>query len=161
YGVDAAARSDPNDLVLQREQKTDLDRGLRGGVVRVAGLAEPAGGRPDEDEASPAGALDDAEEVLRREKRRREVRAQRRVPPVEPELPHRLVLARPHAGVRDADVQVTGGSEEPLDLRLVGQVGAERSRVAELRRDRLRATAIRVVVHDDVRALRCKRTRAR
>ena len=60
--VHAAARRDPDDLVLEAEEQPDLDRRLRRRVVGVAGLAEAAGGRADEDEVAVAAALDDAEE---------------------------------------------------------------------------------------------------
>ena len=112
-----------------------------------------------------ARALDLAEEGARGEERRREVRAQRRLPPLERELPHRLVGARPDAGDRRADVDaaelLARLREERVDLRLVGEVGAERDRAAELRGERLRALAAAVVVNDDARALGCERARAR
>ena len=128
--VHAAARRDPNHLVLEAEQQPDLDRRLRGRVVGVAGLAEAAGGRADEDEAAVALTLDEAEEPARREERRREVRAQRRLPALERELPDRLVLARPEARDRGADVDAAElplcRLEQPVDLGLHGQVGLQR-----------------------------------
>ena len=52
---DGPARGDDVDarrreLVLERQREPLADRGLRGGVVGVAGLAEAAGGRADQDE---------------------------------------------------------------------------------------------------------------
>ena len=47
--VDAAEGVDAHDLVLEREHRAD-EAALGGGVVRVAALAEAAGGRAGEDE---------------------------------------------------------------------------------------------------------------
>ena len=102
--VHAPARRDADDLVLQAEEEPDLDRRLRRGVVGVARLAEAPGGRADEDEVAVAVALHLAEEAARGEERRGEVRAQHLLPALERELPDRLVVARPDARDRGADV---------------------------------------------------------
>ena len=71
---------------------------------------------------------------------------------------------RPDAGDRGAHVDAPERGarlrEERVDLRLVGEVGAERDCAVELRRERLGALAAGVVVHDDARALRRERARA-
>ena len=95
--VHAAARRDAHDLVLQAEQQADLDRRLRGGVVGVAGLAEPPGRRADEHEVAVPVPLDLAQERARREERRREVRAQRLPPSARAEAP---TPARPPTATR-------------------------------------------------------------
>ena len=108
--------------------------------------------------------LDLAQEGARREERRREIRAQRLLPALERQLPDRLVRRRPDAGDRGADVDAPERRprlrEELVDLRLVGEVGAERNCALELRGDRLGAVAALVVVHDDPRAFRRERAGA-
>jgi len=49
-GVDADRRVQPSHLVLRGEQQPGENRAFRGGVVCVAGLAEDAGRRTDEDQ---------------------------------------------------------------------------------------------------------------
>ena len=60
--VHARPRRRAHDLVLEREREPLADRGLRRGVVGVAGLAEQAGGGGDQDEAAGARRLDVAAE---------------------------------------------------------------------------------------------------
>ena len=80
-----------------------------------------------------------------------------RVPPaLQRQLGHRDVLARPHAGVGDAEVERAGGGEQRLHLRLVAQVGAEREPA-----ERLGRLAVAVVVGDDLDALRRELARDR
>src|SRR4030095_7095405 len=99
-------------------------------MFAVAGLAETAGGRADEHEAAVTLTLDEAEEPARREERCREVRAQLRPRALKGELPDRLVLARPEAGDRCADVDATElplcRLEQSVDLVLQSQVGLQR-----------------------------------
>ena len=159
-GIDAAVRRDPDDLVLEREEQPALERRLRRGVVGVPGLAEAPRGRADEHEVAAAGALDAAEEAARGEERRGEVRVERRAPALERELPDRLVVARPVARDRGADVEIARRREERVHLRLVGEIGLERSR-ADLGGELLGALAARVVVDDDLGALGRERAHAR
>ncbi len=117
-GVDAAAGRDPHDLVLQAQQQAALDRGLRRRVVGMSGLSEAPGGRADQDEVAVAVALDDPQEPARSEERRREVRAQRRVPALERKLPDGFVLARPESGDRRADVDAAERPHRSLEQRV-------------------------------------------
>ena len=91
----------------------------------------------------------------------REVRAQRRLPALERELPHGNVLARPLAGDRGADVERAGALEQRVDLAPRPSGPRLDELAADLRGDRLRALASAAVVHDDVRALRRELARAR
>ena len=103
-GVHAPERGDPRDLVLQGEEQAARDRGLRGGVVGVARLAEDARRRADEDErAVPVRSRPRAGRRARRGTCR-QVLPQRLVPALERQLPDRHVVARPDALNRDADV---------------------------------------------------------
>ena len=67
------------------------------------------------------------------------------------------VLRRPDAGHGGADVDLPERGarfvEEPVDLALVGQVGLEHGRAAELGRDLARPLLAAVVVDGDARAL--------
>ena len=103
--VHARARRDPDDLVLQAQQEPVGDRRLRGGVVRVAGLAEEARGRGDQHQRPVAPLRHPAQEAARGQEGRRQVRAQRLLPALERQLPDRHVLRRPDAGDRSAHVQ--------------------------------------------------------
>ena len=131
--VHARERRDPDDLVLQAQEQTDLDRGLRGRVVGVVRLAEAAGGRADEDEIPVPVALDLAEERARGEERRGEIRAQCLLPALERDLPDRLLRARPHAGDGGADVdlaeRLARAGEQRVDL-VFRPAGRRRARAA-------------------------------
>ena len=105
----------------------------------MPGLAEAPRGRADEDEVAAAGPLDAAEEAARREERRGEIRVERRAPALERELPHRLVVARPVARDRGADVEVSRCGEQRVDLRLVGEIRLHRDAADLSRRARRRA----------------------
>jgi hypothetical protein len=146
--VDARRR----DLVLERQQQAVADRRLGGSVVGVAGLAEAAGGGADQDEGVPALSR----EAAAGQERGGEVAVDRLAPALERQLGHRDVLARPHAGVGDAEVERAGGGEQLVHLRLVAQVGAEREPA-----ERLGRLAVAVVVGDDLDALRRQLARDR
>ena len=162
-GVDPAERSDPHDLVLEAEQQPDLDRRFRRRVVGVPGLAEAAGGRADEHEIAVTLPLDDAEEAAGGEEGRGEVRAQRRLPAFERQLPDRLVRARPDARDRRTDVDAAqlplGRLEQRVDLLLHREVGLQRDS-AGLARELLGALCARPVVDRDARALGRERAHA-
>src|SRR5438034_729866 len=70
----------------------DENRGLRRSVVRVPRLTEDPGGRADEDKRAAAVPLHLPEKRARCEKRRGQVRVQRRAPALERQVPHRAVL---------------------------------------------------------------------
>lgn len=53
--IDARARVDPHDVILQALHQTDLHRALAAGVVSVGALAEPAALAADDDETEIAG----------------------------------------------------------------------------------------------------------
>ena len=108
--------------------------------------------------------LDLAEEAARGEEGARQVLAQRLLPALERELPDRLVRRRPDAGDGGADVDPPERGarllEEPVDLALVGQVGLEHGRAAELGGDGARPLLAAVVVDGDAGALGRERARA-
>src|SRR4029078_5730997 len=85
---------DPRGLVLQREEQAALDRGLRGGVVRVPRLAEASRGRADEDERAVAARREPAEEGARGEEGRGQVGGDRLLEAREVELPDGQGLRR-------------------------------------------------------------------
>ena len=122
----------------------------------MAGLAEAPSGRTDEHEAAVPAALDEAEERARREKGRREVRAQRRLPALEGQVPDRLVLARPDPGHRraggDAAELPLRSLEQRRDLVLHGEVGLQHD-TARLARELLGMIAARAVVDRHPRSL--------
>src|SRR5438552_2348822 len=74
----------------------------------------------------------------------------------------RALVRGPHAGHRGADGELTRLPEQPLRLALVGEVGTDRARTAELRGQRFGPRATEVVVDDHFAALRreCPRARA-
>src|SRR2546423_1925764 len=85
--AEAGGTSDSRDLVVQAREQPAEDRGLRGGVVRVARLPEGPGRRADEDERAAAPRGEATEEAARGQERRGQVRAQRRLPARERQLP--------------------------------------------------------------------------
>ena len=131
----------------------------------MAGLAEAARGRADEHEIAVPGPLDLAQEG----------RAVRNVA---------VRFARSVASQRSSGSSQTGSSargqtpataaqtstrpsasraraNSALDLRLVGEIRAERERARQLGRERFGALAAAAVVDDDARAFRRERPRAR
>ena len=159
-----ASGADARDLVLQRQQQAALDGRLRGRVVGVPRLAEPARGRADEDERAVARAGDLAQERPRGEERGGQVLADRLLPARERELPHRQVDGRPDAGHRRAHVDraelLARGCEQPVDVVLDRQVGLGDRRAADLGRHRFRPLLAAVVVHEHLRALGGEEPRA-
>src|SRR4051812_7723009 len=123
-------------------------------------FAEGAGGRADEDEAPVPALRDAAEKAARGQERRGQVRAQRRVPALERELPDGQVLRRPDACDRGTDVEVARLVEEPVDVGLDRQVRADRLRAAELGGGCVGTLTAAGVVHDNLAAFRCECTRA-
>ena len=136
------------------------DRRLRRGVVRVAGLTEEAGGRPDEDEAAVPVALHLTEEGARREKGHRQVPTNGLLPAIQRKSPRRDVLLRPAPGDRGADVQSTelldGTLEQCVDLVLTCEIRAEEGRATQLLCHRFDPLAALVVVQEHLRAFRCE-----
>ena len=152
-----AARRDPDDLVLQAQEQPAEHRRLGGRIVRVPCLADEARRRADEHERAVPVSLHLAQEAAGGQERRGQVLAQRLLPALERQLPDGHVLRRPDAGDRGADVDPAERRarlcEEPVDLVLVGQVGLEHRRAAELRGDLARPLLAAVVVDGDARAL--------
>lgn len=100
----------------------------------MTGFPEDPRCRADENERSVAGLLHLAQESACNEERRREVRAQSLIPALERELPHRDVLSWPDTLHRDAYIDAAEDSprfpEEPVDIRIVGEVGLDDGRSA-------------------------------
>ena len=96
--------------------------------------------------------------AARGEERRGQVLADRLLPALERQLPHRQVLGRPDARDRGADVDraelLARGREEPVDVGLDRQVGLRDRRAADLGRDGRGALLAAVVVDEHLRALR-------
>jgi hypothetical protein len=119
----------------------------------VAGLSEDPRRRADEHQAAVARARHLAQEAARGEERRRQVRAQGRLPAFERELPDRHVLLGPGAGDRRADVEpaqiLTRLREEAVGLLLTRQVGPEDERLAELGPEGVRPLAAAMVVEGE------------
>ena len=163
-GVDPRPRRHARDLVLQRQQQAALEGRLRGRVVGVPRLAEPARGRADEHERAVARAGDLAQERPRGEEGGGEVLADRLLPARERELPHRQVDGRPDAGDCGAHVDraelLARGCKQPVDVVLDRQVGLGDRRAADLGRDRCRPLLAAVVVHEHLRALGGEEPRA-
>jgi len=124
--VDATARRDADDLVLEAEKQATDDGRLGRGVVRVPRLAEEPGRRADENEVAVAGALDLLQEPARSQERRGQVGRERLLPALQRESPERHVLLGPDTGDGDADVEAaeraTGLLEESVDVLLARQV---------------------------------------
>jgi len=90
----------------------------------MAGFAEDACGRADEDERAVAALGDAAEEAARSQEARGQIRVEGVAPALEGQLPDRNVFPRPDAGDRGTDVERAGSREQFVDLGLVRQVGA-------------------------------------
>ncbi len=105
--VDAGARSDAHDLVLQAEQQPVCDRGLRRRVVGVAGLAEEPGGRADHDQAAVAASRRRRAGNRARSGTSRSGSPQRRPPTARAAAPRR---ARPGVGQTPATAAQTSSA---------------------------------------------------
>ena len=154
--VDAAARRESHDLVLEAAGQAEADARLDGGVLRVALLAEDARRRADHHDRPLADLADVAQVGAAGEERRRQVAVHDVAEAVHRHVDDRHRVARPDARVRDAHVEPAergdGGRDQRVGRRLVGEVGLQRD-AAGLRREPLGLGAARPVVDRDPRAL--------
>src|SRR5262245_11226928 len=161
YGVLPSPGTNTEDLLHQAQEQSVHYLLLLRVIVCMAGLAEQARGRADEDQAAVTALRHTAQEAARREERDRQVGAQRRLPTREGKLPDGRVVRRPDPRDGDADVERPGLGEQPISLGFVAEISCQHRGAAELLAERAGAVLPAVVVDHHFGALVVKGARGR